>query len=99
MARDIFTSNGSTPWFIIHDNLGVSIAAKGTWGSGTVTVEHYLFGAEDLLDSDDVVVSKTADFNAEVSLKKGEAIRMTLSGAASPSLKWSINGNVSVFNP
>ena len=96
MPSGSFTANASTEWMKINGNSGVRVSLKGTFGGGTVTVEQLLDTVEgDFLDSDGISIQYTANADDLIQLRKGEIMRLTLAGATTPSLQWSVNGEVS----
>lgn len=90
------TADGSTAWFYArHGCNGVSLACKGDFGGGTITVEEKFEGSTyTLKDSSDADITKTGAFNLFINLREGDFIRLTLSDSTDPDLNWKLNGLV-----
>lgn len=85
------TSNTSTS-AIIHTGGEFFAAISGTWGGGTATLEiSYDQGVTFVTLGTDAV--KTADATFRVQAPDCQ-LRFTLTGATSPSLKWSLSKRV-----
>jgi len=95
MIQNTITVDGSTDWMQMEDTGGVHIAVKGTWGSGNLTIEQRINSvAYGIQSSDDVVIVHSANFNRHVNFEKHDTFRLTLAGSTSPSLNYSVSGEV-----
>lgn len=88
------SANGSTQWVQVGvASNRVRVCAKGTFGGGTITIQQLLNdNVYSYLDSSQVAITYTADFDAVLDLSRGDVIRMSLSGSTSPNIDWMISG-------
>ena len=93
MASGRFLANGSTNDFIVGGgSSNIHISVQGTFGSGTVAIEKLIAGEVfPLRDGGTAIVHTVADDSTYL-IKKGEVIRLTLTGATTPSITWSVTG-------
>ena len=95
MIQGNIAADGSTGWVQMEDTGGVHIAVKGTWGSGTLTIEQRINSiAYGIQSDDDAVIVHSANFNRHVNFEKHDTFRLTLVGSTSPSLNYSIAGHL-----
>ncbi len=100
MIQETITVDSSTDWIQVDGYGGVHIAVKGTWGGGSLTIEQRINGTAYTVQSpDDVVITHTANFNRHISFEKHDVFRLTLTGATSPALDYSVSGSIAtVYN-
>ena len=93
MASGRMTENGITaPLRVLSD--GVTLAAGGVFGGGTMTLQHRVAGEfEDAL-VDGVVANATIPTMDEFKFHRGSVIRFVLTGATAPAIRWEANDAV-----
>lgn len=95
MRQGTFTENDSTPWFIVWGDKDIHVTGKGSFGGGTITLEHKLQGdTETLVDPDGADITHTDNFDRLTAFRRHEVVRLTLTGSTTPSIKWAFYGNV-----
>ena len=99
MIQSTFAADGSTGWMQLEDTSGVHIAVKGTWGAGSLTIEQRINGVAYAIQApDDTTITHTANFNRHVSFEKHDTFRLTLVGATTPVLNYSVSGRIGWAN-
>lgn len=99
MMQGQLTVDASTEWMQVEDVGGVHIAVKGTWGSGALTIEQRINSTAYAIQAeDDVVIVHSANFNRHVNFEKHDTFRLTLVGATSPTLDYSVSGRIGWAN-
>tara|TARA_Y100000310_G_scaffold344892_1_gene460285 strand:+ start:3481 stop:3783 length:303 start_codon:yes stop_codon:yes gene_type:complete len=87
------TDNGSTDWFEVTRPGIVNITGKNDFGGGTVAVQQLILNAtESYVDDTGIPYTYTSVFDISLTLSVGQRIRLTLSGATSPTLRCGIYG-------
>ena len=95
MAEGTLNANGSTKWFKVKKTGTVHSKAANDFGGGTLALEQQITDVTyPVLDADSIAITWTDDFNQPLDLAKDDIIRLTLSGATSPDINWSITGDV-----
>ena len=92
MPSDKLTSNESTNWVLIGSGGGVHVSVDGTFGGGTVALEKKVMGKPYPINEDGVAITFTAPDDSSYGLQASDQIRLTLTGATSPDIIWSITG-------
>jgi len=83
-----FTNNGSSA--VVDYVTFATVAASGTWGSGTLSVETTYDNGTTWIPSD-VTTQLSANGQFNFMISGGPKIRLTLAGATSPNLKYWLN--------
>lgn len=87
------TENGSTNWYEVTRPGIVNITGKNDFGGGTVTVQQLIENStESYVNAAGAAYTYTSVFDTSLTLSVGQRIRLTLSGATSPTLRWGIYG-------
>ena len=99
MTQSILTSDGSTAVYEVGAvNDGVHISVSGGLGGGSLAIEQRVTGvAVPLLDGSTAIAITAAD-DSLYNLQFGDVFRLTLTGSTTPTIGWSINGNISHRN-
>jgi hypothetical protein len=86
MASGTLTDNGSTDWVLVRRG-SAAIKVRGTWSSGSIQPEIRTATGEAIAIGDEMTEDSAVAFDSQTS----EYVRLTLTGAGSPSLEWEIN--------
>lgn len=81
----LVTTNSSTPWFNDHNGL-IFVQIGGTFSSGTATIEVQLPDASETAQAMEGGAFTSGPASKEVRLGNRQPVRITVSGAGSPSL-------------
>ena len=93
MPSDKLLDNGSTQWVLIRRDGGVHVSVDGDFGGGTVGIEKTILGVAYPLNEDGVPITFTSGDDSSYNLQPSDKIRLTLTGATSPDISWSITGS------
>lgn len=88
MASGTLSADGSTDWVELPEGV-CSLLLGGTWGSGTAKLQ--VQQADGSTAQDGTSASWTADVVTKIDLGGGGKVRVNLSGATDPALKWEIH--------
>jgi len=91
IAAGSITGNESTDWVIVKES-PIHIALDGSFGSGSIAVEQDLQGTVSTVRDNGTEIGITSDDNSSYNFQAGDVIRLTMSGATSPSVKYKISG-------
>ena len=92
MPADVLRENGSTPWVLVGSR-GVHISVDNAFGGGTIAVEKRVLGEALPLYEEGSAITFTAPDDSLYHLQPSDQVRLTLSGATSPAVTWSITGS------
>lgn len=86
MATATLSSNTQTPWLVANGPQWrrVRVAARGTFGGGTVTVQIGLEGTTNVVTLGEL--AWTAANAAQIDLAPNDQLRFSLAGATSPAV-------------
>ena len=99
MPQSTFTADGSTGYYEAGaGSEGIHISVSGGFGGGSVAVEQRVNGVAVPLLDNGAAVALTGPDDSLYNLKFGDVFRLTLTGSTTPTIAWSINGNVSHRN-
>ena len=87
MATGTLTADGSTKPFITKGS-GTHLALDGSFGGGTVAVQKHTVSGWVSLYNEGTAETFAADDDVLYNTGQGLKLRLTLSGATSPSLDW-----------
>jgi hypothetical protein len=99
MAFGNIATNESTTLITVMANGSVHVAAANDFGGGTLALEQVINGSiYAVTDSEnsDAPYEWTSQFDKDVAFRAGDKIRLTLTGASSPSVDWLITGPVKI---
>lgn len=91
MASGVFTDNGTVGPFLVKSN-NVHVGVNDTFGGGTVAVEKVVTNKTFPLYEDGSAITYTAAADSRLNVSRGDLIQLTLSGATSPNIVWSLTG-------
>lgn len=91
------TANGSTGWVKIIEGGDIYISVNGTFGGGSVAVEKRINDTAYPVRSSGSPIAHAADDDSVYGLVAGSTIRLTLTGATSPSIDWAIESEKNFF--
>ena len=91
IAAGSITGNESTDWVIVKES-PIHIALDGSFGSGSIAVEQDLQGTVSTVRDNGTEIGITSDDNSSYNFQVGDVIRLTMSGATAPSVKYKISG-------
>lgn len=95
MAEGKLSSDTSTDWYLVTDNLGVKISAVFNSGTGTLAVQERIAGSPvTVKDIDGVEVTYTTSFSDPFRFKKDDVFRLNLSGSSTPDIDWKFTGSI-----
>ena len=92
MPADVLREDGSTPWVLVGSR-GVHISVDNAFGGGTIAVEKRVLGESLPLYEEGAAITFTAPDDGFYNLQPSDQVRLTLSGATSPAVTWSITGS------
>ena len=90
MTTGTLVANGSTKWVQISKG-DTHVSVNGTFGAGTVAVEKKVNGETLPAYDSGTAITLTAADDMALAIGEGVQLRLTLSGATSPSVIWSIS--------
>lgn len=91
------SANGSTEFLNVRTD-GVHVSIQGDFGGGSVALEQEILGTVFPIFDSGTATARTAADDIFVLLGPTDKIRLTLSGATSPSITWSMRGNTFVVS-